>query len=172
MDNYMSDKEQVDMLKKWWSDYGKSILLAVIVGLGLGYGWQYWQKYRAEHKQAASVAFQNIALVSIQDASSKPLLKPVKQLKVSDSGSIYASFAAMLLAAKQVKAGKYQDALAQLQWVIAHASLSQVKDVARIRAAKIEIYLHHQKKAQALLAKVTDPAFSELVASLKASISA
>ena len=40
MEQYRTEEEQVEALKKWWEENGRSTVVAVIVALGLGFGWQ------------------------------------------------------------------------------------------------------------------------------------
>ena len=62
MNDNMSDKEQIDMLKKWWTNYGKSILIAIIVGLLLGYGWNYYRTHQATTREQASLIYQKLLI--------------------------------------------------------------------------------------------------------------
>ena len=37
----LSNKEQADLVKAFWNDYGRWIAIAIIIGLVLGFGWRW-----------------------------------------------------------------------------------------------------------------------------------
>ena len=41
MDIYSTEEQQVDAIKQFWKDYGSSIIVGAVVGLGGLYGWNY-----------------------------------------------------------------------------------------------------------------------------------
>ena len=45
MADHLTDEEQVEALKKWWRENGKSVVGGVVLGLALVGGWRGWQYY-------------------------------------------------------------------------------------------------------------------------------
>ena len=60
MESYRTEEEQVEALKKWWDENGRSTIAAIIVALGIGFGWQGWQKYQDTESENASQRYQNL----------------------------------------------------------------------------------------------------------------
>jgi len=63
----MTDREQIDMLKKWWKDYGQSIAIAIMVGLVLSFGWRYWRAHQQQQVEQASSLYQTMMILDLED---------------------------------------------------------------------------------------------------------
>ena len=40
MDVYKTEEEQVEAIKKWWNENGKSIIVGIVVGITAIFGWR------------------------------------------------------------------------------------------------------------------------------------
>lgn len=145
-----TDKEQIEMLKRFWNDYGKALLTAIIVGLAIGYGWRYWQNYRTEKRAEASVAYQSL-LIANQANDTKALTHAATQLKKDFAKSPYASLAAMLMAKVDVDAQQYAKAVAELEWVRTKSGNDFFAMLASLREARIQLALNKPQQALSLL---------------------
>ena len=50
----LTEREQLDAIKKWWNENGKAIIAGLAVGLSAVFGWQYWQKWQDQTAEEAS----------------------------------------------------------------------------------------------------------------------
>ena len=41
----IEEEQELNQLKEWWKDNGKTIIAAFILGVGGMLGWRYWQSY-------------------------------------------------------------------------------------------------------------------------------
>ena len=55
-----TEEEQVQALKNWWNENGKSLLLWIAVALAAVFGWKGWQQQQAVEAENASVLYQNL----------------------------------------------------------------------------------------------------------------
>jgi|WetSurMetagenome_2_1015567.scaffolds.fasta_scaffold169862_2 predicted negative regulator of RcsB-dependent stress response len=153
-----SDKEQIQMFKDWWKKYGNTIVFGIVIFFIANYGWKYWQKTQDLKVERASMTF-----LQMIDAESKQQKTEVtlfaKRLMQDYKKSPYASLAALVLAKDAVYAKDYPLALEHLNWVINHAKSSSLRQIARLRAARIANMLKKPEQALILLAKVDDNAF-------------
>lgn len=158
----ITDQDQVSMLKNWWNEYGKAIAFAIIVGLLIGYGWQWWTAYRAKQLTAASTLYQQMLNA---DQAQQPVLaiQTAKQLTSTFKHTPYASMAALYLAAQSVNQKQNADALAQLNWVIQHGDVKSLQEIARLRAARIQIAQQQPQAALTLLNTVDDQSFQPMI---------
>lgn len=162
LDGYTSEKEQLESIRKWWNEHGKAILIAVVVGLGLGLVWRYWHKLSVQRSENASVVYQQV-LEANSKGQTKTVQGGVDFLMSHFASTPYASLGAMLYAKNAVMQNQFPDALTKLQWVIDHGSVKRLKEVARISSARI--LLSEGKPADALkqIKVVDDNSFMPLV---------
>jgi predicted negative regulator of RcsB-dependent stress response len=142
VETYRTEEEQVEALRRWWRENGSSTIVAIILALGVGFGYQGWKDYRQNQSDGASDMYQRIL-----QAFSAPALSPeqqkiavqlAEQLKADYSGSTYAQFAALQLARVAVDRNDLADAQAQLRWVLGKADKgSDVERIAQVRLARV-----------------------------------
>ena len=149
--SYMSDKEQVDMLKKFWHEYGRFIAIAIIIGLATGFGWNAWQKHqRLKIVKAASLYSQ--ALTQKSEQADAHLLE---LLTIDYPSSSYRALAAFRVAHDYLIEGKAQQAADSLQALIDSPVNKAFKKLAKIRLATVYLYLKQPQKSLAI-AKALD----------------
>ncbi|MEM1153423.1 MAG: tetratricopeptide repeat protein [Pseudomonadota bacterium] len=142
MESYRTEEEQVEALRKWWDEHGRSTIVAIVVALGLGFGYQGWQAYRADSADAASDLYQSMiqafSAPALSAEQQEIALQLAEQLKLDYSGSTYAQFAAMQLARSAVANNDLAEAQAQLRWVLGKADpSSDVGRIAQLRLARV-----------------------------------
>lgn len=157
MTSYLNEDEQVEALKSWWKENGKSIVIGLVLGFSAIFGWQGWQSYRVAQGEAASNLFtsmQNQAAAGDVEGA----LSTAQRLLGEFTGSAYASFAA-LKSAQLRYAREDRDGVAEnLSWVVSNAPDDLIADLARIRLARLEIERDDRARAGELLNAV-DPGF-------------
>ena len=160
-----TSQEQKEFLKQWWNGYGKAIVIAIIVGIAIGYGWRFWQHHKTERALAASQAYQQ--LVIAQHVFPKQFDKMAHQLIKKYSGTPYADFASMMVAKEQVGNKQYKQALLSLEWVVHNSQSDALMQLAKIRAARVALVLKQPNKAMQLVSKVNYKGFMPLVDSVR-----
>ena len=53
----IEEEHDLNQLKEWLKDNGKSIIAAFILGVGGMLGWRYWQSYQANQIMQASAEY-------------------------------------------------------------------------------------------------------------------
>lgn len=143
MDSYQTEDEQVEQLKRWFRENGRSLLTAVLVALLLVFGYRFWQDNRLRQREAAASEYQNlISAVRKWDAESKPeMLTTAKTLadtlKKDYSDSAYAQFGALLKARLAVKENDLTTAEAELRWVLDHKPDTDLMALTQVRLARV-----------------------------------
>ncbi|OZB73570.1 MAG: hypothetical protein B7X37_08190, partial [Halothiobacillus sp. 14-55-98] len=59
-----TDDEQLDKLREFWTQYGKTIIAGIILGLAALAAWAGWQSWQAKNQTAAAIAFHQIEQLS------------------------------------------------------------------------------------------------------------
>lgn len=141
MEQYRTEEEQVEAVRRWWNEYGRSTIAAVVIALAAGFGWQAWQAHQERQSAQASDLYQALlrSVEKMEPAAPTPeVLELAEQIKRDYGGSTYAQFAALHLAAMLVNKGDLPGAQAQLEWALSKAAAdSDVGRIARQRLARV-----------------------------------
>ncbi len=150
MEGYISDNEQVDVIRKWWRENGKSLVLGLIIGiLGLA-GYRYWQDTRTLRSESASINYEEL-LALVNKKSFEDARKAGQIILDNYPDSTYARLAALSLAKVELGDGKIDAAKGRLQWVLDHAGSDQLASLARSRLAQLALGEGKADAAWALL---------------------
>ena len=148
-EDYLTDEEQAEALKKWFSDNWTWMLAGVVITLLLLLAWQRYQHFRVERAaNAVGLLDQLAAAQSSDEAKATSLLK---QLNDDYSATPYADQAHLLVAQHAVQAGKYDEAVSELRAVMTSAHDGQLRSIARLRLARVLIEQHKPDDALQLL---------------------
>jgi len=153
MEQY-TDDERVEDLKKWWKENGASILVGIALGLVAIFGWRYWTSYRDASAEQASQAY-DAFLAQAGKPDAEPARQQGQTLLSAFAQSPYAALTALRLAQLAVTGGDYAVASQQLEWVIANARLDELKDIARLRLARIKFAAGQSAEAEKLVESVS-----------------
>lgn len=159
MEIYRSEQEQIEQLKKLWQQYGKPILIGVVLALGLSYGWHYWQNRHEAHREQASIIYSQL-LNQVEQENSSGIYAQAKQLMAQYENTPYAILAAMQLAKQAVLGGNLKEAQAKLQWAQTHAHDPALKQLAILRLARVYIAQNKPQKALDVLANQSNEIFA------------
>ena len=154
MEQY-TDDERVEDIKKWWKENGASILIGLVLGLVAIFGWRYWTSYRDSRAEAASQAYDTF-LVAVANPEQAGAARDQGQALLSGfPRSPYAALAALHLAKLAAEGADYPTARQWLEWVITNAQLDELKDIARLRLARVSLDAGQVAEAEKLLDAIT-----------------
>jgi predicted negative regulator of RcsB-dependent stress response len=151
MDNFETEEQQVEAIKKWWGENYKMVVVLTIVGLGSIIGIQQWKQSQVMHAQTASMEYDHILQV-VKAGKEDPVKQQVDTMLGDYADYPYAALSAMLEAKQLIEAGKLAEAEAKFNWVISHSKAQNLQHISRVRLATI---LSAQGKNDAAL-KVLD----------------
>ena len=157
MEIYSTEEQQVDAIKQFWKDYGTSILVGAVVGLGGLYAWNTYSDMQVSEAQAASQAFQAASSKLGDDAA---LAGAVANFSKEHSQKGYQAMLDLIVAKSAVDAGDLTKAEAALTKVIASKPGAGLDMVATIRLARVQAEQGQVGTALATLEQVTDSAFA------------
>ncbi len=160
VDEYRTDDEQIEAIKSWWEENGKSTVLTIVLAVGATFGWQHWQTSKQEALEAASSQYQQlleITQTAERTASQKATAEHlVEEIKTNWPKTTYAHFAALQAAKINVQENNLSAAQQQLQWVIDNnAPELAITAIARLRLARVVFAAQGGKEgAEAALAVI------------------
>ncbi|WP_439136130.1 YfgM family protein [Pseudomaricurvus sp.] len=160
MTAHLTEEEQLESMKRWWDDNGKSTIVGIALAIGGYVGWGFWQDTQQENAEAASAIYQNLSEAMVTEPG-KPLSEEkattanhlADELKEKHSSSLYASQAALFKAKMDVENGDLDAAAAELQWVIDQNVDESLTLLVRSRLARVQL---DQKLYEQALATVAD----------------
>lgn len=150
--NDLSEKEQIDQMRAWWSEYGKYVLGGIVVGIVLIVGiGQYRSNMRATQIEA-SVLYETL-FAAVADGDADEAETAANDLYINYASTVYPSQARLAMARLYMDKGRDQDAADALRAIVNDDSDSALGLIASLRLAKVLLY---QNKAQTVVDLLSD----------------
>jgi predicted negative regulator of RcsB-dependent stress response len=134
----LQEQEQLDALKAFWKQQGNLITWVLVLALG-GFsawnGWQYWQR---EQAQNAGAMFEELDRAALSGDAEK-VGRIFADLKQRYPRTAFAEQAGLTAAKVQFAKGQADGARASLAWVAENAVEDEIKTVARLRLAGLQL---------------------------------
>lgn len=166
MDTYLSEQEQIARIKGWLQQNGLTLLIILALAATLSFGWHRWQSNKERALTHASVRYQQLLndlaqnnITAAHDTADY-LIKRYPQ-------TAYASLAKLIQAKLAIDNKAFALANTQFDWVIKHAKSTSIKQIARIRKARVLLTLEQPQTALTLLQKIDEPGFIAMIEAVK-----
>ncbi|WP_237067384.1 YfgM family protein [Microbulbifer guangxiensis] len=176
MADHLTEEEQIESLKRWWAENGRGIITGVVLALAAYFGFQWWQGAEREKAEASSDLYQGFveAMSANEGQPDNKQLTTAKslaqQLKEEYASRIYASQAALRLAALAADDNDLESAEKELQWVLTNSDEESLKLVATRRLAAVLAARGKPDEALKLLEGKVPMAFEALFAETRGDI--
>ena len=150
-----TEEEQVQALKEWWKENGKSLILGVTAAVAIVLGWKAWQNHEEQKAANASALYQNLTQAVQLSAGGSNEAQYVtaghlsEQLRQEYGKTAYARYGALMMAAAAVNNQAFDRALDELNWVIDNAS--EVDDLVRVATLRKAMVLGQKGELQAAI---------------------
>ena len=161
MDEFLSEQEQVERLRKWWLNNWKSIFAGVMIALIIIFGWRYWQHRTQVRGLTASAMYEQMGQL-LAAGQGPQALQVANQLVNNYSDTPYAAQAALAMAEYDVGSHKPDDAMQMLDWTIRHSHDNGLKLLARLRLARVKLSVGDPQAALVALSGVEPRGFAAL----------
>lgn len=166
---YETEQEQIEAIKKWWSQYGNWIIGGVLLVAISYFGWSFYQSSNQSRLEAASASYDQLLALIEQDAPESERKDVIEGLKSDFSNTSYAVYAALLGATDAASLGNYDDALAELEWALSRAA-DALRPVILVRIARLQFANEEQDAALATLDQVDQTGFDVITNELRGDI--
>lgn len=147
MENYRTDEEQVEALKRWWEKNGKLVIVFGILFVAGVVGGNVWNDFQRANTEKASGEY-DLMIQEMQESKTESAMQRGALLMEAHRDSPYASLAALAVAKMEVEKGDLAAAALRLKWVIDNGTMAEVDHVARLRL--IRVLLEEKKFDEAL----------------------
>ena len=156
MDELLNEHEQGERVRSWLQNNALGLIGGIALGLGLIFGWNWWQNDQLRKRDATATQYEAFAKQLAENPD-----QAGKQITGKLAGTPYAAVAALELAKAQVDAGKEPAALATLQ--AAKTDDPMLAELIRQRTAKLLVATGKAEDAVRLLGKPTQPGAFEVL---------
>ena len=148
MNEYETEEQQVEALKRWWKENGTSLIVGLFVGVSGLFGWRYYVDQNNFHAVQASDLYMQVMQSAALNTVDDKTIDINNQLINEFSDTPYAALSSLALAKSEYEKGNIDAATAQLEIAVKHASNDVIKQIANLRLAKV--YIEQSKYDEAL----------------------
>ena len=177
MSTHLTEEEQLEVLKRWWKDYGKTVVTAIVAAVVVYFAWTAWQDKQHVKAESASSQYDTLLkLLSVEqgktlsEADKATAEHIANELKGKSGKSLYAQGAAFYLAKAAVDTGNLDKAVAELQWILSSKPDMATAQLAHVRLARVYVAKAAYAEAQAQIAEEPSKAFASEYAEVRGDI--
>jgi len=170
---YLTDEEELQVLKNWWKENGTSLIAIVVIGAGAYFGWQWWNNYQRDYAEGAAALYDEMSTAirvpeggDLSDENRTTAQFLITQLQEDYSKTQYAVNASFYGAKLAVDNDNLDKAAQSLNWIIDNRSDESVI-LAKLRLARVLFAQEQYDDALALVEYTGNDRFSALFADVK-----
>lgn len=160
MKTYRTDEEGIAAIKKWWQEFGRAIIVGVVIASLSVFGWFRWQGHIAVEGEHASSLYEELLtkINTVADADEgaeqgDEIEKIVDQLVQEYSSSPYSMFASLQMAKVAVEQDDLDAAVQHLQSALEVADSDAFRSLIRLRLARLFLVRDELDEALSLVNK-------------------
>jgi predicted negative regulator of RcsB-dependent stress response len=174
VETFRTEEEQVEAIKRWWQENGKSTVFGIALALAIVFGWKGWQGHVKDQGAEASAIFDNLMVADAavqRDGTSRNTAEHLANTLKDQYGNLsYGQFAALYKAKYAVQDGEYDLAASELEWVLDKGPEPVLRAPAQMRLAQVRFALDDHAAALALLEDVAGSGYAAQAAELRGDI--
>jgi predicted negative regulator of RcsB-dependent stress response len=169
LEGYRTDEEQVEHLKKWWNENGKSIVGGIALGLIAIFGWRGWQDHLVVQGENASDLYEQMT-TDIREEQGADITEIAGQLHQDYKSTPYSTFSSLLQAREAVEKDDIHSAKLHLQRVLDNTNNDEFRHIARLRLSRLLLSEGDKDAALSLLEKADPGKFASSYHELRGDI--
>jgi len=154
----IEEEQEINQLKDWWKENGKTIIVAFILGVGGMFGWRYWQAHQAEQIAQASAQYDMLIYSAQQDEQAKKA--NIEQFVQANSKTAYAVFALLDEAKKATEKQDFVAAEVNLNQALTQSQDEVLTSIVALRLSAVQFQLGQLDNALTSLNQVKGESFN------------
>jgi predicted negative regulator of RcsB-dependent stress response len=170
MNEYETEEQQVEALKKWWKENGTSLIVGLFVGVSALFGWRYYVEQNNVHALQASNLYMQLMQKTAVNNIDEKTIDIHNQLINAYSDTPYAALASLALAKTEYEKDNVDGAATQLELAVKHANDEAMKQIASLRLVRVLIEQKKYDEAMAILNMSHATAFDAQYEELKGDV--
>ena len=165
MSDYLTDEEQLDRLKSWWTQNGLTFVGVIVVAVVAVIGWRWYAEHRDDSVARASDLYADYLKAS---GTERETIEATLVSEFPDSS--YHVLVLLRDARTQMDSDDVTGALATLEKALALGPDQPLADLVRLRVARLQQQLDQTAQALQTLGQVKSLGFRAQVLELKGDI--
>jgi len=149
VDDYLTDKEQFERLRQWWSENGWFLIGGLAIGLLALYGYRQYNVYQDSKSESAGMLYEAVK-TAVDGGNTAAAETSFEQLRADHPSHAYTYQAALLVARAEVVTAP-DKAAEHLRLTMEGTSDPDLAMVARLRLARVLAYREQYDDALKLL---------------------
>jgi predicted negative regulator of RcsB-dependent stress response len=166
VDELLSEKEQIERMRSWWSEYGAYVVGGVVLGAAILFGFNYYQSSQVQAEVAASVLYDNLT-EQVVGGDLEAAEATARELSDKHAGSSYAAQSHLAMARLYMDKNRDLDAAASLRGLLDMDGYEAFKSIARLRLARVLLYQDQPEEVLTLLEGQGTDAFAARYAEVR-----
>ena len=161
MDDLQSEKEQIEEMRAWWSEYGKVVIAGVVIGIAGLIGFNQYNASQLEAQVAASELYETL-VGHVVDGDLDGAEFVADDLVANYADTAYAAQSKLALARLYMDQNRDQDAADSLSELLAMDADDGLQNIGRLRLARVLLYQDKAQEVVDLLEGIDAPSFAAL----------
>ena len=168
MDEYLSEKEQLEQIRQWISDYGWYVVGGVAIGLLSLFGYQRYQGGVAQSAESAAALYRELE-AAVEDDDMSEAERVLAALQAEYVGSPYTDNAALMLA-RMALVSDTDRAIDVLRGVLESSPDEEISMIARLRLARVLAWREQHDEALELLSVENPGPFAARISEIRGDV--
>jgi predicted negative regulator of RcsB-dependent stress response len=148
--NDLSEKEQLEEMRAWWSENGRFVMGGVVLGVAIIFGWNQWRaSIEATQLEASNLFEEVMTAVGNGDADAAELA--ADYLFENYQQTVYPDQTRLAMARLYMDKGRDQDAVEVLRGLIVEGEETEIQLLGRLRLAKVLLFQNKPDEVVELL---------------------
>lgn len=169
VDEYLSETEQAEQLKRWLRENWIWMAAGIALTLGGFYGWRWWESRQADRAVEAETRFAAMVDALARNQRDEGV-RIAGELTDEYADTPYADQATLVLARLDVESGNFRQAGDRLAQVMEASDDPELRLVARLRLARVQLAQAQYDAALATLAGADEASVEARVAELRGDV--
>ncbi len=166
MDDLQSEKEQLEEMRAWWTEYGRYVIAGVVIAVGLLFGFNQYESSKLAAQVEASVLYESLS-GHVADGDLDDAESVAEDLATNYANTAYAAQSNLVMAKLYMDKNRDQDAVDVLNELLVMRGNRALQQIGRLRLARIFLYQDKAQEVVDLLADQDDEAFAALFAEVR-----
>ena len=155
----LTEKEQLEEMRAWWSEYGNYVMGGIVVGIALMVGIGQYRSSTENTQIEASTLYESV-FEAVADGKTEDAEAAASELYTDYASTVYPAQARLAMARLYMDKGRDKDAADALSSLVDSEPESELGLIARLRLAKVLLYQDKPLEVIDLLGNLEDSAFT------------